>query len=51
METRRAFLTGIRKFELQKAEIEPRPEQVLIKVAVCGLCHYELNHWKGLIGT
>lgn len=51
MKTRRAVLTGVRNFEIQNIDLHPAPGQVMLKVAVCGLCHWELNHWKGLVGT
>ncbi len=38
------------KFELWEADITPKPDEVLVKVAVCGLCNWELNHWKGILG-
>ena len=24
--------------------------QILVKTAACGLCNWELNHWKGILG-
>ena len=51
MKTRRAFLVAPGRMELRNIEVSPGPEEVLIKVAVCGLCNWELNHWKGLLGT
>lgn len=50
MKTKRAFLTDIRKMEVREVEISPGPGQILVKVGGCGLCNWELNHWKGLIG-
>lgn len=38
------------KFELWEDDVTPKPDEVLIKVAVCGLCNWELNHWKGILG-
>lgn len=29
--------------------LAPKQNEVLIKVDVCGLCNWELNHWKGLL--
>jgi len=43
-------LTAPRKIEIQETEVEPGPGQVLVKVAACGLCNWEQNHWKGLLG-
>lgn len=50
MKTKRAFLVQPRKFEVREIDINPGPDQILIKVAVCGLCNWELNFWKGNIG-
>lgn len=51
MKTRSAILKAPGKFELTETELSPKGEQVLVKVAVCGLCNWELNHWKGLLGS
>ena len=45
----RAYLEKPRQFSIQKAEVNPGDNQVLIKVASCGLCNWEQNHWKGII--
>lgn len=50
MKTRRAFLVQPGKFELREVDVSPEPNEVLVKVAVCGLCNWELNYWKGLLG-
>ena len=50
MKTRQAVLVAPRKFELREAELSPGPGQLLLKVAVCGLCNWEQNHWLGLLG-
>jgi threonine dehydrogenase-like Zn-dependent dehydrogenase len=47
MKTKRAYLIGPRKFELRETEINPINDQVLIKIAVCGLCNSELKDWRG----
>lgn len=50
MQSRRAFLVEPGKFEIREVEVEPGPGQIMVKVAVCGLCNWELNHWHGLLG-
>jgi len=50
MKSRRAFLVEPHKIEIREVEVEPGPGEVLVKVAVCGLCNWELNHWHGLLG-
>lgn len=47
MKFKRACLVGPRKFKLFDVEEEPGPGQVLVKVAGCGLCSWELNFWDG----
>lgn len=51
MKTRRAFLVHPGKFDISEMNVNPGPEQILVKVAACGLCNWELNHWKGYIGS
>jgi threonine dehydrogenase-like Zn-dependent dehydrogenase len=50
MKTKRAYLIEPRKFELRETEVNPVNDQVLIKIAVCGLCNSELKNWRGLGG-
>jgi threonine dehydrogenase-like Zn-dependent dehydrogenase len=50
MQSRRAYLVAPRKFEICEVEVNPEAEQLLIKVNICGLCSWELNHFKGLLG-
>lgn len=50
MKTKTAILVEPGKFEIQEQEILLQPDEVLVKVEVCGLCNWELNHFKGLIG-
>jgi D-arabinose 1-dehydrogenase-like Zn-dependent alcohol dehydrogenase len=47
VKTRQAWLVAPRKFEIRQGEIAPGPGDVLVKVHACGLCNWELNHWKG----
>ncbi len=49
--TKTAVLTQPGKFEIQERDISPKPDEVLVRVEVCGLCNWELNHFKGLIGN
>lgn len=51
MHTRRAFLVAPGKFEIRELDVAPGPGQVLIRIAACGLCNWEQNHWKGLLGS
>jgi threonine dehydrogenase-like Zn-dependent dehydrogenase len=51
MKTKRAYLTAVRKFEICEETISAGPGEVLVKIESCGLCNWELNHWKGLLGT
>ena len=51
MKFKRAFLAEPGRMEILEINEEPGDEQVMIKVASCGLCNWELNHWKGFITT
>lgn len=51
MWTKRAFLSEVGKLDLMDAEIFPQPDEVLVKVAVCGLCSWEINHFEGRKGA
>jgi len=46
MLTKRAYLVEKGKFEIQEVELKPKSDEILIKVAICGLCNWELNFWK-----
>lgn len=50
MKTRRAFLVQPGEFELREIDVEPGHGDVLVKITACGLCNWEQNHWKGLLG-
>lgn len=50
MKSRRAYLMEPGRFELKEVDVCPGKGQILVKVAACGLCNWELNHWKGLLG-
>ena len=49
MKFKRAFLAEPGRFIIQEVEEVPGDNEVQIKVASCGLCNWELNHWKGYI--
>lgn len=51
VKSRQAWLVEPGRFEIRDVEILPGAEDVLVKVRVCGLCNWELNHWKGKIGS
>lgn len=49
MKFKRAFLSAPGKFIIQEVDEVPSDTQVQVKIASCGLCNWELNHWKGYI--
>lgn len=51
MKSKVAVLTEPRHFEVQERDITICPDEVLVKVTVCGLCTWELNHFKGMTGS
>ncbi|OQB13271.1 MAG: Sorbitol dehydrogenase [Firmicutes bacterium ADurb.Bin193] len=51
MKGKRAYLVKPGKFEIREEEVSYNQDEVLVKVAVCGLCNWELNHWFGYLGT
>ena len=50
MKCEQALLVKPRKFSFREINLEPSRGELLIKVKVCGLCKWELNHWKGQMG-
>jgi threonine dehydrogenase-like Zn-dependent dehydrogenase len=38
------------RFEIHEVEVNCGPDDLLVKIEACGLCNWELNHWKGIIG-
>jgi 2-desacetyl-2-hydroxyethyl bacteriochlorophyllide A dehydrogenase len=47
-----AALTGVGEFTVEEAPIpEIRPDEVLVRVAACGVCASELDMWRGLGST
>lgn len=49
MKFKQALLAEPGRLIVQDVEINPNPDQIVVKVASCGLCNWELNHWKGYI--
>ena len=47
MKYTRAYLVAPRKFELMEVDEEPGEGEVLLKIASCGMCNWELNFWDG----
>lgn len=47
MLTKRAYLIKKGEFEIREIDLNPKSDEVLIKVAICGLCNWELNFWHG----
>ncbi len=50
MKTKTAVLIEPGKFSIKERDITLKPDEVIVRVEVCGLCNWELNHFKGLIG-
>jgi len=51
IQTKRAFLYAPGDFRVDTVEVPYGENDILIRVASCGLCTWELNHWKGIIQT
>ena len=52
MKSRIAVLVKPGKFEIEEREVSVGYEnEVVVKIAQCGLCRWELNHWQGILGT
>lgn len=47
MITKKAYLVKEKSFEIREEELTINDDQVLIQIKFCGLCNWELNHWKG----
>jgi threonine dehydrogenase-like Zn-dependent dehydrogenase len=47
MRFKRAMLTEPRKFKLFEVDEKVGDGQVMIQIASCGLCNWELNFWRG----
>ncbi len=51
MKTRQAFLDKAFSLNIQEIDIAPAHGQILVKITSSGLCNWELNHYKGLLGS
>ena len=49
MRFKRAVLTAPGRFSFIEVEETPGDDQIQFRVASCGLCNWELNHWKGYL--
>ena len=49
MKFKRAFLVEPKKFEIKEVEETPSDNEVMVKIASCGLCNWELNFWLGYL--
>ncbi|WP_270888808.1 alcohol dehydrogenase catalytic domain-containing protein [Pedococcus sp. 5OH_020] len=49
---KKALLTGERRFEIVDAPVpDVGPDEVLVRVAACGVCASELDMWSGVAGA
>ncbi len=51
MKTRQAVLVRPGVLEIREAELHPGLGEILVRVAGCGLCNWELNHFGGHLGN
>ncbi|MDE7331627.1 MAG: zinc-binding dehydrogenase [Lachnospiraceae bacterium] len=47
MKFKRAELVKPKHFEIFEVDETPKGNEVLVKIASCGLCNWELNFWEG----
>ncbi len=47
MKFKRAYLVEPRKFDIFEVDESPKGSEVLVKIASCGLCNWEINFWTG----
>lgn len=47
MKFKRAELVEPQHFEIFEVDESPKGNEVLVKIASCGLCNWELNFWEG----
>jgi 2-desacetyl-2-hydroxyethyl bacteriochlorophyllide A dehydrogenase len=47
MKYRQAFLKEPHQFEMKEVDNNPKEDDVVVKIAACGLCNWELNFWHG----
>ena len=50
MKTRQAVLVEPGRVEIRDAQVAVGAGDLLVEMAGCGLCTYELNHWAGRLG-
>ena len=43
-----AYLAGIQKIELRERELEPGPDQILVKTHLAGICGTDKNFYEGI---
>jgi len=52
MKIRYAELRAPREFVIKEGELETESHEVMLEIAACGLCHWEIeNHYLGKLGT
>lgn len=51
MKGKLAVLVEPGRFEISEREFSPKDDEILVKVVSCGLCTWELFHWKGEYGS
>jgi len=51
MKTKRAILVEPGRFEIEEKEINVQSNEILVRIVACGLCSWELYHFKGEYGT
>lgn len=51
MKFKKALLVEPGRFEIREVEENPGRGQILVRVASCGLCNWELNFWQGKLGA
>ena len=49
MKFKRAFLVEPGRFEIDEIEENTKADEVMVKIASCGLCNWEINFWKGYL--
>lgn len=49
MRYKQAFLEEKHRFEIREVENEITDDQVMVKIASCGLCNWEINFWEGFL--
>ena len=49
MLAKQAVMAAPGQFDFREIDLVCQDDQIVVKVASCGLCNWELNHWKGYI--